>query len=86
MIYLVHNTSDEEGYFLLGAFLERDLAIESAKSVDIDCLGNVDDHACVEVIAVDVGMFGSGKSIFRIEWDRKYNDDDDDEHEWEQCY
>jgi hypothetical protein len=83
MIYQIFNETDDECVFLLGTFLEKDLALKTAKELDPENIERIyDDFAKLRVEEVKIGMTGAGFTILKIEWNKKYDDENDDCPEW----
>jgi len=79
---LLNETDDNECFYLVGAFADRDNAIRAAQSINPSSVDYIDDWLTINVRHFD-GLinYERSKIVFSIEWRTKYNEDTD-EYEW----
>ena len=90
-MYEVCDTSDDEMYFPMGIFLDKESAIEAVKKLaadNPDCSiteHEPDEYERIEVRERKVGMPDSSTMVFTLERECKYDDETGEEH-WITAY
>ena len=84
-VYEAVDSTDDERYFPLGIFLTLDEARDAVLLTPPDDLPDDrdqnDDVCRVDVYERKFGMHGAGKRVFRVRWERTY-DEAGDEYRW----
>ena len=84
-VYEVVDSTDDDRYFPLGMFLTLNHAKDEAILTTPDDLPDDrdqnDDVCRVDIYERKLGMSGAGKRVFRVEWERVY-DEKADEYRW----
>lgn len=82
-VYEMVDTTEDETYFTLGIWDTLDEAIaalDSCKSpTDLDVLSCYDEYVCVEIRERKLGWCSNGKTVYTREWDRVWDEDEDDD-------
>ena len=85
-IYEVCDTSDDDMYFPMGVFLDKESAIEAVKKLAADNPDysiteyDPDEYEKIEVRERKIGMSGSNTVVFTLERECKYDDETGEEH------
>jgi hypothetical protein len=85
-IYEVIDASDDEMYWPMALYLNKEEAIQKCENLlpdDWDSPGYIDDYAKLEIRERPIGWMTSiGDIVFTVEWEKKYNEETDEFNEW----